>query len=265
MSTLRDNWSSGDAYEQYVGRWSRLVAAEFVRWLAVPADRDWLDVGCGTGALTEVILRQAAPRRVMAHDISLPYLALARERIPDERAEFTHADAVMLPSAHATFDIAVSGIAINFVPDAPVAVREMRRVVRPQGTVALYVWDYADGMQLIRSFWDAAVSLDPNAANLDEAFRFPVCRPGPLRALFENAGLYDVDIRPIDVPTRFASFEEYWMPFEGAQGPAPSYVAALDRERRNQLRATLEKTLPRQPDGSIELMARAWAARGTVV
>jgi SAM-dependent methyltransferase len=259
---LQDDWSSGEAYERYMGRWSRVVAAELLAWLAVPAGRDWLDVGCGTGALTETILQHAAPRWVRGCDFSAEYAAAARERIHDPRAEFARADALALPDAAGAFDVAVSGLALNFFPDPLRAVREMRRVVRPGGTVAVYVWDYAEGMQLIRAFWDAAVSLDAAAAELDEGRRFPLCRPEPLRALFADAGLREVEVRAVDVPTRFASFEACWEPFEGRQGPAPGYLASLDVEGRERLRSALERTLPRDADGGISLVARAWAAKG---
>ncbi len=259
-----DNWSSGEAYERYVGRWSRLVAAEFLDWLEVPAGGEWVDVGCGTGALAETVLHRADPRRVRGYDFSPAYVAAARERVGDARAGFAQADAMALPDPADTFDVAVSGLAVNFVSDPGRAMEEMRRVVCPGGTVAIYLWDYADGMQLMRAFWDAAVSLDPAAAELDEGRRFPLCRPEPLRALFEDAGLREVEVRPINVPTRFASFDDYWTPFEGGQGPAPSYLASLNEERRRELRAAVERSLPHEPDGGIALVARAWAVKSIV-
>jgi hypothetical protein len=138
----------------------------------------------------------------------------------------------------------------------------MSRVVRAGGTVAVYVWDYADGMQVMRFFWDAAVALDHAAAELDEGRRFPLCAPSALDALFRDAGLDEVDTRAIDVPTRFRDFDDYWSPFLGGQGPAPGYAAALDDRRRTALRERLEATLPVAADGSIPLTARAWAVRG---
>lgn len=255
-------WSSADAYERYVGRWSRPVAAEFLNWLAAPPGCDWLDVGCGTGALTSTILERAAPRRVAAYDLSTDYVDAARERVRDPRAEFGQADARSLPGPAETFNVAVSGLVLNFVPEPGRAVEEMRRLVKRGGMVAVYVWDYAERMQLMRVFWDAAVALDPAAAELDEGGRFPICRPEALRGVFEDAGLSDVELRGIEVPTRFESFADYWEPFLGGQGPAPGYLASLDESGRTKLRAAVDRRLSRQPDGSISLVARAWAVKG---
>jgi SAM-dependent methyltransferase len=256
-----DAWAGAEAYERYVGRWSRAVAVEFVRWLELPPGLDWLDVGCGTGALTGSILSSCDSRRVRGYDRSPQFVAAARERIRDPRAQFAVADARRLPEPDGTFHASVSGLAINFVPRPVEAVAEMRRVVVPGGTVAVYLWDYADGMQMMRVFWDAAVELDPPAAALDEGRRFGFCRPEPLRALLGSAGLEGAEVRAIDVPTRFADFDDYWTPFLGGQGPAPGYVASLDGARRAELRASIERRLPRGPDGGIALTARAWAAR----
>jgi SAM-dependent methyltransferase len=245
-----------------VGRWSRLVAPEFVDWLAVPTGRDWLDVGCGTGALAGTVLARSAPAGVLGVEPSEGFLAHARARLIDPRARFEQGDAQALPVPDGTFDAVVSGLVLNFVPDKTRAVAEMRRAARPGGTVALYVWDYAGDMELMRRFWDAAVALDPAAAGEDEGRRFTICRPGPLRALFETGGLRDVETRAIDVPTVFRDFDDYWAPFLGGQAPAPRYCTSLSEERRAALRERLHSTLPIERDGSIRLTARAWAIRG---
>jgi SAM-dependent methyltransferase len=258
-----DTWAVGDLYEAYVGRWSRQVAAGFVDWLALTPRADWVDVGCGTGALSETILKRAAPRSLRGVDSSAGFLEHARSGIDDPRATFRVGDAQALPLDAASADAAVSGLVLNFVPDPARAAREMARVVRPGGVVAAYVWDYADRMDLMRRFWDAAAALDPKAAELDEGRRFPLCRPEPLAALFAGAGLRDVSVRAIDVATRFANFDDYWAPFLGGQGPAPGYALSLDEVRREALRERLRATLPTAPDGSIDLVARAWAVRGS--
>jgi len=260
---MRDVWAVGDAYEAYIGRWSRRVAEVFLRWLAVPPGGRWLDVGCGTGALTETVLAGADPARVVGVDPSVGFLATARGRIADSRSAFCAGDARALPLADRGFDAVVSGLAVNFVPDPSRAAADLARVTVPGGVVAAYVWDYADGMAVIRQFWDAAVALDPAAAELDEATRFPLCRPEPLRTLWTDAGLSAVAVEAIEVPTVFADFDDYWTPFLGAQGPAPGYAMSLTEERRSALRDLLRRRLPASPDGSIPLTARAWAVRGT--
>lgn len=261
---VKDTWSSGAAYEPYVGRWSRLVAREFLAWLAVPSGQRWLDVGCGTGALVQAILGAAQPSAVTGVDLSEGFLAYARATTPDARARFLTGDAQDLPIESDAYDAAVSGLALNFVPDAARAVAEMARATCPGGTVAVYVWDYAGLMQFMRYFWDAAVALDPQARELDEGPRFPVCHPEALERLFSAAGLRDVVTHAIDIPTVFRDFDDYWSPFLGGQGSAPSYAMSLDEERRIALREHLRATLPVAPDGRISLMARAWAVRGAL-
>jgi len=254
-------WASGAAYEPYVGRWSRLVARELLGWLAIPSGNRWLDVGCGTGALSQMIFAVASPGEVVGIDLSQGYLAYARAQIRDDRARFAAGDAWALPCKTGTFDAVVSGLVLNFVPAPEVAIAEMARVARPGGTVAAYVWDYAGGMQLMRHFWDAAVALDPGARELDEGRRFPICQPGPLARLFRDAGLGQAEVRAVDIPTGFRDFEDYWAPFLGGQGPAPSYAMSLSEERRAALRERIRAAIPIAADGSIHLVARAWAVR----
>jgi SAM-dependent methyltransferase len=256
----KDHWARGDAYEPYVGRWSRLVAREFIPWLDMLKGRAWLDVGCGTGALTSTILQIAEPSKVKGLDRSEGFIEYASTRIQDERADFETADAQALPVDDKSYDAAVSGLVLNFVPRPEVMISEMTRASR--GRVAVYVWDYGAGMQMMRHFWDAAAALEPEAAKLDEGPRFVVCQPEPLKKLFESQGLKDVEVRPIDVPTVFKDFDDYWLPFLGGQGPAPTYAMSLDEERRAGLREKIRAGLPIAGDGSIALTARAWAIKG---
>jgi SAM-dependent methyltransferase len=257
-----DVWASGRAYEPYVGRWSRLVAREFLAWLDASPGGRWLDLGCGTGALSGTILAGAAPFDLTAMDRSEGYTQFARRQVRDDRARFLVGDTTILPLAARLYDVAVSGLVLNFVPRPERMVAEMARVVRPHGTVAAYVWDYAGEMQLMRHFWDAACALDPAARPLDEGRRFPICRPEPLADLWRAAGLGAVETRAIDVPTHFRDFDDYWTPFLGGQGPAPGYAMSLSEERRAALREYLRAHLPTAADGAIPLIARAWAVRG---
>ena len=258
----KDNWVSGEAYERYIGRWSRRVAREFIQWLAVSAKGQWLDVGCGTGALIQTILELAEPTKIKGIDLSEGFVNFAKEHVRDDRVRFEVGDATALEVDSGTFDGAVSGLVLNFIPQPERALAEMTRAARSGGVVAVYVWDYAEGMQLIRHFFDAAIALDPKVIELDEGPRFPICHPDALRQLFESTGLKKVEVRPIEVSTVFRDFDDYWSPFLGGQGPAPSYAMSLSEERRAALRERIRAGLPFSTDGSIPLSARAWAARG---
>lgn len=251
-------WARGDAYEPYVGRWSRRVAGEFLAWLGVSGGR-WLDVGCGTGALSQTILAVAQPLEVQGLDQG--YVAHTSAQTTDPRASFRVGDARALPYEVARFDAVVSGLVLNFISQPGQALAEMARVAKPGGRVAAYVWDYAGRMELMRYFWDAAIALDPDILELDEGRRFPLGQPQPLADLFVQAGLSEIQVQGLEVPTVFADFEDYWRPFLGGQGPAPGYAMSLPEEKRAELREYLRARLPTQPDGSIPLVARAWAVQ----
>ncbi|WP_371650127.1 MULTISPECIES: class I SAM-dependent methyltransferase [unclassified Streptomyces] len=264
-----DVWAAGNAYERYMGRWSRTVAERFVTWLGCPDGLRWLDVGCGTGALTTTVAARCGPAALLGVDRSAGFAASARGRfaaaqVPGTaaRARFAVADAGALPVPDASCDVVVSGLVLNFLPGPGSALAEAVRVGRPGATVAAYVWDYAEGMRLLRHFWDAALALDPAAAALHEGRRFPQCRPDPLRGLWTGAGLLDVAVAEIEVDTVFTGFADLWEPFLSGQGPAPGYVAALAPPARDRLRTALRQAVPARPDGSIALTARAWAVRG---
>jgi len=240
------------------------VAHTFVGCVDVPDGARWLDVGCGTGALTTAVLELRAPAGVLGIDPSPDFLSRAAATVHDPRVDFREGDALHLPVDDDAFDAVVSGLVLNFVPDTSAALAEARRAAHPGGVVAAYVWDYAEGMEIIRCFWDAAVAVDPGAASFDEGTRFPLCRPGALATAFEGAGLADVTVEPIVVPTVFRDFDDYWTPFLGGTGPAPAYAASLADEQVAVLRAALRELLPIDPDGTIRLSARAWAVQGSV-
>lgn len=258
--TLQATWAEGDAYDYYMGRWSRRVAGEFVDWMKAAPFLAWVDVGCGTGPLTQAILERANPRVVTAVDQYDGYLETARARSEDLRAQYHSGTAESLPLEDDSVEFAVSGLALNVVEDPGKALAEMRRVVKPGGVVAAYIWDHAGHMQYLRTFWDAARELDPAAEAWDKGLRSQLCRPQPLRKAFEDAGLSQVLVRNIDIITAFSNFDDYWTPFLGGQGSAPSYCVGLQEAQREALRAKLDARLPRDPDGEIALVGRAWAA-----
>ena len=257
-----DTWELGNPYERYMGRWSRRLAPRFVAWMRVPAARRWADVGCGTGALCAAIADHASPTSVVGIEPSAGFLETATRNLAG-RATLHQGTATAIPLADSCVDVIVSGLVLNFVTDPGAALAEMIRVTASGGAVGAYVWDYADKMELIRYFWDAAVALDAGAASLDEGPRFPLCSAHALRSLFTSARLVDIDVEAIDIDTTFASFDDYWQPFLGGQGPAPAYAMSLDEPARARLRDRIRERLPSRADGSIPLTARCWAIRAT--
>jgi len=260
---VADTWERGSPYEQYVGRWSRQVAPLFLSWLNIPVGRRWLDVGCGTGALCAAIAECCSPSSITGVEPSEGFLESAKENLAG-RAALHQGSATAIPLGDASVDVVVSGLVLNFVPDQPAALLEMARVTRKGGTIAAYVWDYAGKMELTRHFWNAAVELDPGAAKMDEGARFPLCRPEALADLFASAGLEEIEVKAIDIPTLFGSFDDCWQPFLGGQGPAPAYAMSLDETARARLRDRMRERLPTAANGSIPLTARAWATRANV-
>lgn len=259
---IADPWVEGGAYDRYMGRWSRRMAPLFLAWLDVPPGLRWLDVGCGTGALCDAILHHARPAMLTGVEPSDGFLDVARERLPSS-VRLCTGSAASIPLQDGEVDAVVSALMLNFVPDVAGALAEMARVARTGGTVAAYVWDYAAGMEMLRRFWDAAVAADPAAASLDEGRRFPLCREDALRSAFEQAGFGEVTVGSLEMATAFTSFDDYWDPFLGAQGPAPAYVASLSEAARVRLREELRARTGAGRDGPVSLRASAWAVRGT--
>jgi SAM-dependent methyltransferase len=260
---MNDSWPSGIAYERFMGRWSTLVAHKFLSWLAAPPARIWLDVGCGTGSLTKLILEEHHPKEIISVDSSGDLISYARRSITDPSVHFKVGMAQSLELDSNSIDVVVSGLVLNFVPQPKAAILEMLRVTKPGGKIGIFLWDYANGMQMLRYFWDAAVQLDNNANEFDEGIRFPLCQEGQLESLIREAGLKQVEATAIEVKTVFQNFDDYWQPFLGNVGPAPNYTMRLNQKDRQKLEDKLRKSLPIDADGSISLIARAWAVKGT--
>jgi SAM-dependent methyltransferase len=256
-----DKWTSGADYDQWMGRWSRLLAGEFVKWLRLPANLRWLDLCCGTGVLTEAIVEHSAPSQVTGIDASAQQIAFASTHRSGTNVVFQTSDAMSLPFGQSAFDVVVCGLGLNYLPEPLRALAEMRRVVAPSGVIAIYVWDYSEGARFLREFWEAAAAIDPNALRYDQARRFPQCTPPALQKIFHDAHLDRVLVAPLDITTRFENFDDYWQPLLTGQGSAPSYLETLDPNTRSDIRARLRQSLF-SADGPIELPARAWAVRG---
>ena len=261
-TTQGDGWNAGETYEAFMGRWSRPLAREFVRWADVPPGSHWLDVGTGTGALAGAICALARPASVVACDPSAPFIESARSGPTDARLTFVVAGSRSLPRRRGGYDAVVSGLALNFFPDPDRAIREKIEAARSGGVVGAYVWDYAEGMELLRYFWEAAEAIAPAVADVDERRRFPICGAAPLASAFTAAGAEEVRGTALSLPTRFVGFDDYWRPFLGGTGPAPSLVSTLSPTGKAGLVRELRDRLPIRPDGSIELRARAWAVVG---
>jgi ubiquinone/menaquinone biosynthesis C-methylase UbiE len=261
--TMKDSWESGDPYEYYMGRWSLLVAESFVEWLSPSYGLNWLDIGCGSGALSEVIINNHKPATLTAIDQSEDFVRTAQKRL-GRRAHCRVGNALSLPMDESSVNIAVSGLVLNFISEPKKALFEMMRVTKAGGTVAVYLWDYAGKMDFLRHFWDAAVEIKPEALNLHESKRFPDSNADALKRLFENTGFVDIETTSIEIATHFRDFDDYWKPFLGGQGPAPSFLLSLGQDETNKLRNTLKTHLPIQLNGSISMVARAWAAKGQI-
>ncbi len=257
-------WRSTDAYEAYMGRWSRPLALAFLDWFAAPSAGRWLDVGCGTGALTAAVLEAADPSAVLGIDPSPEFLGAAQSRVSDPRARFEIGDAQALPVSSDGYDAIVAGLVLNFVANPALALTEMTRAARPGGAVGAYVWDFRGAMQRSQYFWAAVAVTDPQAIALDPRPHFHTCEPEPLAELFRAAGLSDIIIDALDLPMRFQDLDDYWLPFTmDGTAAAQRYASALDGDRKAALREQLRATLPIAADGSLHLTDRAWTVRGT--
>jgi SAM-dependent methyltransferase len=260
----RRMFSKADAYERFMGRWSRQLAPALVQYSEVEDGGAVLDVGSGTGALAFAVRDATTTTRVVGVDLSPEYVAQASSQNTDARVRFEVGDAGALRLPDAAFDTTLSLLVLNFVPDRQRALSEMIRVTKPGGTVSSAVWDYGEGMEMLRVFWDEVTALDPDAAPRDEK-HMPLCRRGELASLLRDAKLEAVSETALTARLRFASFDDYWEPFDLGQGPAGAYVAELSRERKAVLRERLRsRLLGNGADRTLEMRARAWAAKGTV-
>jgi len=258
-------FGDAEAYERFMGRWSRLAAPRLVDFADLPERCRALDVGSGTGALAFAIAGRKHEARVLGIDPSREYVAYATSRNPfPDRASFEVGDAQKLRYPDASFDSALSLLVMNFIPDPKKALLELRRVTKPGGRLSAAVWDYGAGMRMLRTFWDAAVHMDSGADRFDER-RMPLCRAGELSALWREGGLENIREQPIDIELRFESLADYWDPFLLGQGPAGSYVRSLDRGKVEALRSEVKRRLSLSAENApFVLPARVWAVRGDI-
>jgi len=250
-----------EAYDRLVGRYSPALARELIRFAGVGEGMRALDVGCGPGALTAEVAERLGPTGVAAVDPSEPFVAACRSRVPG--ADVRVAGGEALPFDDGAYDATLSQLVVNFMADPPAGVREMARVTRPGGIVAACVWDYAGEMTLLRTFWDAAIEVDPQAEALDEGRTMPWCGDGELARLWEDAGLARVRFGAIQVRAAYSGFDDLWWPLPIGVAPSGAYCASLDEQGRSALRDAYRRRLG-AGDEPFELTARAWAVVGTV-
>ena len=249
-----------EAYDRHIGRYSRKLARAFIVAAGVHNFQRALDVGCGPGALTTELVGLLGHERVAAVEPSAPFAEACRRRLPGVQVESAAAEA--LPFEDGTFHHALAQLVLNFMSDPPAGLREMQRVTHPGGTVAAAVWDYRGEMTLLRTFWDAAVALDPSAE--DEGTTMPYCTPDELHELWSAAGLAEVRVVPAVVDAGYEDFEDLWYPLEIGVGPAGAHTVALAPEARAALKDELRRRLG-VGDDPFRLSARAWIATGRVV
>ena len=258
--------SDGAAYEVFLGRWTKDLASRLLDFAAFPAEGALLDVGTGTGSLAHAMAARWPSRSILGVDLAEPYVAYARARVNGSQPEFEIGDAAALHHDDGTFAGAAAQLVLNFVPNATTAVSEMRRVTRSGGAVAAAVWDFRGGLVYQRLFWDTAAGLDPNAgAARDRLFSGLLALPDGLPKLFSTAGLANVERGSLTIRMNYASFDDYWQPLLGGQGPVGTYVTALEDGMRRRIEDAVRLAYcSGSPDGERSLTATAWAVRGTV-
>jgi SAM-dependent methyltransferase len=263
-TTKGDMFSEAEAYERFMGRWSQRLTPLLVKFAGVQDGDAVLDVGSGTGVLALHIAAAAPSSRITGVDPSAGYINFAQKRAPTNRVNFEVGDAQQLRFSDSTFDRTLALLVMNFIPDRTKALREMIRVTRPGGVVAAAVWDYGEGMEMLRIFWDEAVARDPAIASRDER-HMPLSRKGQLEAFWRENGLLGLEEQPLTVQLDFSSFDDFWTPFPAGQGPAGAHVASISAEQRSELQSRLRRRLLGDgPDRPITLQARAWAVKGVV-
>ena len=246
-------------YDRFVGRYAPRLSAALIEAAGVGSGDRVLDVGCGPGGLTRALADLTGAGNVAAVDPSQSFVAACRQRVPG--ADVREAAAESLPFDAGSFDVVLSQLVVNFMRDADAGLAEMRRVTREGGSVASCVWDYAEGMTMLRAFWDGALDVDPDAPDEGRTMRY--CGEAGLGELWRRAGLRDVETGALVVEASYDDYDDYWLPFTGGIGPAGAYYASLDGERQEALRQAVFRRLG-EPDGPFTLTARAWYARGLV-
>jgi SAM-dependent methyltransferase len=258
--------SDGAAYELWLGRWSSRLADQFLDFVKFPATGELLDVGCGTGSLTFAMAERWPKRGILGVDLAAPFISYAQSRRTGDQPNFAIGDACALNYQDGRFAGVSAHLVFLFIPKPVVALREMRRVTRPGGTVAAIVWDSRGGLVFQRMLWDTAVAIDPDArVARDSLFANPVAIPGGLAGFFDDAGMVEIETQSLTIRMDYENFEDYWQPFLGGQGPVGTYFANLTPALNARIKdAVRDAYCSGAPDGPRSLTATAWAVQGKV-
>jgi SAM-dependent methyltransferase len=261
VAETKSFFTDGQAYEKLMGRWSRAVGDIFVDWLSVPKGLRWLDVGCGTGAFTELVLERCVPRAMSAIDPAPDQIAYAQSKLATTAVAFRIGDAQSLPYADGEFDVAAMALVIAFIPDPAKAVTEMKRVVTPGGTVATYMWDRLGKGYIQRPLAEAFAAMNIDEPGMPGSAH---ARIDALKGFFETAGLVDVAARPIDITVSYANFDDFWSSQTALANPYVQAIRKLAPPEIERLKAYLREHLPTNREGRVAYPASANAVKGRV-
>jgi SAM-dependent methyltransferase len=261
LTGTKENWDNIQGYEMYVGRWSRALSLDFVHWLNACAALKWMEIGCGTGALTQAIAETYDPSSLLALDKSEAYLTKARENGKLSKVSFLRVDLdSFLPEGE--FDNITSGLVLNFLPHTEKTLRSLMSNLRNGGQLSAFVWDYGGHYQPMRHFWDAAKEVSAVAKDFDTGIKFEICRKEKLISLFESLGLTHVEFTNLERIAMFQNFDDYWLPIASAQGSVTEFISILTEKEKDNLKETIRRRLPIALNGEIKLIINALAVKG---
>ncbi len=251
-------------YDNFMGRWSREVATQFIKWIGPEPHLSWLDVGCGTGTLAQTVIKSCSPSLIVGTDPLKSSIEAAKLHPENKDVEFQIGDVQDLPFDQAKFDFVISGLMIKFVKDKVRAIREMKRVTRAGGMTALYDWDMDGNMNTTRHFWDAVSTIRPECIESPKARKTPMTEIGSIASLFESAGINEIKQCIISFTTQFQDLDDYWSPITKNSQNVGRFYKTMTREERETVYRQLEKTLPFNSNGSISFESRAVAIKGKI-
>jgi SAM-dependent methyltransferase len=261
LTGTTEKWDNTQGYEMYVGRWSSLLSIDFVNWLNARSNLKWLEIGCGTGALTKAIAEKCTPSYLLAIDKSDSYIEKAKENVNSGNVSFLNIDINSCP-LNEKFHYITSGLVLNFVPKFGDMLRKLMNNLEPGGEISSFVWDYGGHYQPMRHFWNAACEIIPGSEKFDAGRNFDICTKENLIRLFEGIGLNDIQFTTIERIATFQNFDDYWLPIISAQGSVTEFISTLKEAEKEKLKEHLKRKLPIAFNGEIKLVISVLAAKG---